>query len=63
LPKTDSNKLKDIMSLLKSEMKNIEKACDKDREYTSMGGNGCNASEARRAMKPIYDACLEIVNA
>ncbi len=43
--KTDTQKLKEILKLIKQYRKDIDKACKKDCEVT-FGGNGINSSEA-----------------
>lgn len=43
--KTDTQKLKKILKLIKTYRKDIDEACEKDCEVT-LGGNGINSSEA-----------------
>ena len=59
--KTDSQKLGGVVKLLRAELKKAEKALNADREYNSLGGNGCNSAEAFRVLQPIIEHVNQIV--
>lgn len=59
--KTDTQKLKQILKLMKQYRKDIDKACDDDCEVT-LGGNGINSSEADLTFSAFEDDVNQILN-
>lgn len=55
------DKCEQIKTLLEAELKDIKGCMKKDCEYTSLGGDGCNAYEAYAVLQPIYKKVLEIM--
>jgi hypothetical protein len=58
--KTDTQKLKKILKLIKTYRKNIDEACNNDCEVT-LGCNGINSSEAHFTFKAFEDDVQEIL--
>jgi hypothetical protein len=57
----DKTKLKKILELVTDEQMDIRAANKEDREYTSLKGNGVNASEAFLTFEPIAQRIQSII--
>ena len=54
------DKATQIMKLFSDELLKIASCADRDREYTPLGGNGCNAVEAYEVLYPLMKRAKEI---
>jgi hypothetical protein len=54
------DRLAQVMVLLERELARMDQAAQDDAEYTSLGGNGCNAFEAFGAFEPIVEKARAI---
>lgn len=59
---TAESKLKKIQKILKNYKKEIDDACDNDREVT-LGGNGINCWEASSTLKPLAGEINAVIDA
>lgn len=59
--KSDSEKLNDVMDLLRSYKEAVDEAVERDGEV-NFGGNGINCSEAEAVIRPLYQEALEIIS-
>ena len=57
---TDTQKLKDIMELLRKETASANEAYNEDREYDSLGGCSVNCAEACLTLDPILEEAEKI---
>lgn len=53
-------KLDKVMKLLQEQYSIMKECYEKDWEYTSLDGNGCNGFEVFLAFEPIYNRALKI---